>query len=186
MKVNQRCRRILLRDGGFAVHDKNLSPQGRNLPHMTLTDERLKELDDPSLTYNERIMLRCRVAADFTHKGQYEAAREALGELWPGLGKRPDVEKLPPDVTAEVLLQCGALTGLLGGARNVLGAQERAKDLLTEAVRAFKSVGNYPKASEAQCELGACYWRLGAHDDARVIIARGVKAVKGIGLRVKG
>jgi hypothetical protein len=100
---------------------------------MTLSaDERLKELDDPSLTDNERIMLRCTVASDFIHKGQYEGAREVLGELWSGLGKRPDVRKLPPDVAAEVLLQCGALTGLLGGARNVSGAQERAKDLLTE------------------------------------------------------
>lgn len=142
---------------------------------MTLADERLKELDNPSFTTNERILLRCRIAADFTHAGQYEAAREALGELWPGIGERPDVKKLPPAVAAEVLHQCGALTGLLGGARNVSGAQERAKDLLTEAVRKFQSQGKYQKASEAQCELGACYWRLGAHDDARVTMREALK-----------
>jgi integrase len=51
--------------------------------------------------------------------GQYEAARETPGELWPGLGERPDVKRLPPAVAAEVLLQCGALTGWLGSARNV-------------------------------------------------------------------
>lgn len=145
---------------------------------MTLADERLKELDNPSLTDNERILIRCQVAADLTHKGQYEAAREALGELWPGIGERPDVKELPPTVAAEVLLQCGALTGFLGSARNVSGAQERAKDLLTEAVRSFQSLGNYQKASEAQCELGACYWRLGAHDDARVMMRGALKPLK--------
>ncbi|MET0623354.1 MAG: helix-turn-helix domain-containing protein [Pyrinomonadaceae bacterium] len=145
---------------------------------MTLADERLKELDNPSLTDNERILIRCQVAAGFTHKGQYEAAREALGEVWPGIGERPDVKELPPAVAAEVLLQCGALTGFLGSARNVSGAQERAKDLLTEAVRTFQSLGNYQKASEAQCELGACYWRLGAHDDARVMMRGALKPLK--------
>lgn len=142
---------------------------------MTLADRHLKELDNPSLTENERVLLRCRVAADLTHTGQYETAREALGELWPGMGKKPEVKKFPPVVAAEVLLRCGALTGLLGGARNVSGAQELAKDLLTEALRKFQSQGQHQKTSEAQCELGACYWRLGAHDDARVIMRESLK-----------
>ncbi len=142
---------------------------------MNLADERLKGLDNPSLTTNERTMLRCAIAADLIHKGQYEAAREALGELWPGMGERPDVKKLPPVVAAEVLLQCGALSGLLGSARNVSGVQERAKDLLTEAVRKFQSQGKYQKASEARGELGACYWRLGAYDEARLVMREALK-----------
>src|SRR5829696_5432805 len=113
---------------------------------MTLAEERLRQLDNPSLTEEERALLRCRVAAEFIHAGQYEAAREALGELWRGLGERPEVDGMPPDVAAEVLLQCGTLTGLLGSAMNVLGGQERAKDLLTEAAREFQSHGNYRKA----------------------------------------
>jgi tetratricopeptide (TPR) repeat protein len=144
---------------------------------MTLADERLRELDNPSLTADERILLRCHVAADLTHTGQYEGAREALGELWPGIGERPDVKRLLPLIAAEVLLRCGTLTGLLGSARNVSGAQEKAQDLLTEAARKFKSQGRYEKASEAQCELGACYWRLGAHDDARVIMREALQAL---------
>ncbi len=63
---------------------------------MNLADERLRELDNPSLTENERALLRCRVAADLIHAGQYEKAREALGELWRGVGERPDVKKLKP------------------------------------------------------------------------------------------
>src|SRR5215208_1102794 len=110
---------------------------------MTLAEERLSQLHNPSLTREERALLRCRVAAEFIHAGQYEVAREALGELWLGVGERPEVEGMASAVVAEVLLQCGALAGRLGGAKNVSGVQERAKDLLTEAVREFRSHGNY-------------------------------------------
>lgn len=137
---------------------------------MTLADERLKELDNPALAAEERALLRCRVAADLIHRGQYEAAREALGVLWPGVGERPEVDELEPVAAAEVILQCGVLTGWLGGAGNVEGSQERAKDLLSEALRRFQSQGEYRKASEAQYELGICYWRLGAFDEARVVM----------------
>jgi hypothetical protein len=130
---------------------------------MTLADERLKELDNPSLTENERVLLRCRIASDLIHKGQYEVAREALGELWPGVGEKPDAQELPPVLTAEVLLQCGVLTGWLGRIRTVEGAQEKAQDLITEALRMFQSEGRYEKVSEAQYELGVCYWQLGAY-----------------------
>src|SRR5215210_9379620 len=103
-------------------------------PHMNLADERLKELDNPSLTESERILLRCRVAADLIHKGQYEVARETLGELWPGVGEKPDVKGLPPVLAAEVLLRCGILAGWLGRIKSVEGAQEKAQDLITEAL----------------------------------------------------
>lgn len=153
---------------------------------MTLADERLKELDNPSLTNNERVLIRCRVASDLTHAGQYEAARVALGELWLGVGERPDVKGLPPVTAGEALLQCGTLTWLLGHARNVLGAQAKAQDLLSEAARKFRSQGRYKKASEAQCELGACYWRLGAHDEARVIMREALEPLTDADVELKG
>lgn len=152
---------------------------------MTLADEHLKELDNPSLTTEECALLRCRVAADLIHRGQYEAAREALGELWPGVGGAPEVNGLRPAVAAEVLLQCGVLTGWLGSARNVAGAQERAKDLLSEALRGFQSLGEYRKASETQYELGICYWRLGAHDEARVVMSEALKPLKDAEVELK-
>ena len=137
---------------------------------MNLADERLRELDNPSLSVDERALLRSQVAADLIHKGQYEAAREALGELWTGIGQRPPARKLPPAVEAEVLLQCGTLTGWLGSARNVSGAQEQAKDLLSEALRKFNSQGRAAKIAEVQYELGMCYRRLGQYDEARVVL----------------
>jgi hypothetical protein len=63
---------------------------------MNLADERLKGLDDLSLTEEQRALLRCKVAADLIHAGQYEAAREALGELWQGVGCGPDVRGYQP------------------------------------------------------------------------------------------
>jgi tetratricopeptide (TPR) repeat protein len=152
---------------------------------MTLADESLKELDNPLLTENERVLIRCRVAADLIHAGQYEAACEALGELWPGVGQRPEVKKLPPVTAAEVLLRCGALTGWLGSARNVEGAQERAKDLISGAQRLFKSQGRYERASEAQYELGICYWRVGEYDEARLVMVEALKPLKDADVELK-
>jgi hypothetical protein len=91
---------------------------------MNLADERLKGLDDPALTEERRAALRCEVAADLAYAGQYEAAREAMGELWPGIGERPNVKRLSPIVAAEVLLQCGVLTGWLGTRLDEAGCSE--------------------------------------------------------------
>ncbi len=152
---------------------------------MNLADERLKELDNPSLAENDRVLLRCRVAADLIHTGQYEDACEALGELWLGIGQRPPVTKLPLAVEAEVLLQSGALTGWLGSTRNVSGAQEQAKDMLSEAERKFRSQGMLSKASEAQYELGLCYWRLGAYDEARLVMQEALKPLTSADIELK-
>lgn len=117
-------------------------------------------------------MLRCRVAADLIHKGQYDAARDALGVLWRGVGQRPDVEGLDDGSAAEVLLQVGALSGWLGASRQAKGAQEAAKDLISESISLFKSLGQIEKAADAQSDLALCYWREGAYDEARVLLSK--------------
>src|SRR5918997_526057 len=137
---------------------------------MNLTDSRLSGLDDPNLTPDERALTRCRVAADLTHSGQYEQAREALGDLWQGAGERPNVAGLWETTAAEVLLQCGSLTGWLGTSKKVEGAQEKAKDLIGEARRVYEAHGLRAKVAEAEYELGMCYWRAGALDEARVML----------------
>jgi tetratricopeptide (TPR) repeat protein/DNA-binding protein Fis len=152
---------------------------------MNLADELLKELDNPSLTENERILIRCRVAADLIHKGQYEAAQDALGELWLGVGQRPPIRNLPPAVDAEVLLRCGIRTHWLGNARNVSGAQEQAKDMLSEAAQIFRSQGMLTKVSETQYELSTCYWWLGQHDEARIVLQEALKPLIDIELKGK-
>lgn len=142
---------------------------------MTLADERLKELDNPSLTTNERALLRCRVAADLIHAGRYEAAREALGELWTGAGERPNVEELDEKITAEVLLQAGALSGWLG---TVKGAQEAAKDLIGESAAIFERLSESNRAAAARSDLALCYWREGAYGEARAILENALALIK--------
>jgi tetratricopeptide (TPR) repeat protein len=95
------------------------------------------------------------------------------------------VRKLPPDVDAEVLLQCGTLTGWLGSARNVSGAQEQAKDMLSEAEHKFRAQGMPAKVSETQYELAACYWRLGQLDEARVVLREALKPLTDADIELK-
>ena len=137
---------------------------------MNLADERLKELDDPSLSPDGRALLRSRVSADLINKGQYEAAREALGELWRGIGQRPEIGELEDRTAAEVLLQAGALSGWIGASRQSQGAQAAAKDLISESFSLFESFGETERAAAARSELALCYWREGAYDEARVLL----------------
>lgn len=155
-----------------------LPTQEKGFPHMNLADGRLKQLDDPTLTAEERTLLRCKIAGELIHIGKYEDARGALGELWRGIGERPNLKGLSVATGTEVLLQCGVLSGWLGSVRQIPGAQERAKDLLSEALRRFKSQGQRVKVSEAQYELGLCYRRAGAYDEARVILDEAFKALE--------
>ena len=142
---------------------------------MTLADERLKELDNPSLTTHERALLRSQVAADLIHKGQYEAAREALGELWRGVGERPNLEGLEDRAAAEVLLQVGVLSGWLG---KVKGAQEAAKDLISESAALFEKLGEPNRAAATRAEIALCYWREGAYSEARVMLSEAAALIK--------
>lgn len=145
---------------------------------MNLTDSRLKELENPALTHNERVLMRCHLASEFIHIGQYEVAREALGNLWQGVGHRPEVEKLKSLTAAEVMLQCGVLSGWLGSIQHISDSQEKAKDLLFEALRMFKSQNQQAKVAEAQYEMSRCYFRLGAYDDARLFLDKALDGLE--------
>jgi CheY-like chemotaxis protein/tetratricopeptide (TPR) repeat protein len=142
---------------------------------MTLAESLLRQLDDPTLRHDERARLRCEIAADFEHRGQYDAARDALGELWRGVGQRSSLEGLTGRTAAEVLLRAGALSGWLASAAQDKEGQQAAKDLISESITRFKALGESTKASAAQSDLGFIYWREGAFDDARVIYTDALK-----------
>jgi tetratricopeptide (TPR) repeat protein len=114
--------------------------------------------------------LRCQISRAYEEAGDYERAREALGEFWSRVGERPRVGGLAPDEAAEVMLQAGRLTSSLGSAKQVDGAQEAAKNLVSESAAIFERLGDAKKVAEAQMELGHCYWREGAYDEARVML----------------
>ena len=117
----------------------------------------------------QELVTRCTKADELIYAGRYEEAREVLGAVWRGVGVRPDVHGYSPELTAEALLRCGSLSGFLGHA-HVKDVQERAKDLLTEALHIFQTLDLRAKVSEAQYELGVCYWREGAFEEARIIL----------------
>ena len=137
---------------------------------MHLATEILHELDKPGLSVNERAGLQCRLARHLERAGDYEAASEAMADLWQGAGARPMVEGLDDETRAQVLLRVGALTGWIGSASQIEGSQEMAKNLISESARAFEALGKRNEVGEARSDLALCYWREGAYDEARVTL----------------
>ena len=143
---------------------------------MDLPAHTLEALDNPTLSQNERARLRCRFAAEFVDNGQYETARDVMGDLWRGVGQRPRLEGFEKITKAEVLLRAGSISGWIGGCQRIPGSQESAKDLISESLRLFGSLNERLKVAEAQYELAIGYWRSGAFDEARVMLAEALKA----------
>ncbi|HEX8844945.1 MAG TPA: sigma 54-interacting transcriptional regulator [Pyrinomonadaceae bacterium] len=137
---------------------------------MNLTSQALRQLDNPSLNLAERALLRCQLAKELENSGDYEGARNAMGELWQRIGERPRLDGLDQSTAAELLLRSGTLTGWIGSANQVDGAQEIAKDLISESATLFESLQQTEKAAEAYVDLAICYWREGAFDEARVTL----------------
>jgi transcriptional regulator with GAF, ATPase, and Fis domain/Tfp pilus assembly protein PilF len=125
-----------------------------------------------TLPPKELVALRCLEAKQFEEVGDYESACDSLSEWWEGVGERPRVDGLETDCAAGILLRAGVLTGFIGSSRQITDAQEKAKDLISESIRLYESLGETEKVVEAQTELGHCYWRAGAYDDARVILSQ--------------
>jgi tetratricopeptide (TPR) repeat protein len=115
------------------------------------------------------VINKCLVARDLERAGDYEQARAALEGVWSVVGEAPIVDNFPLEVQAEVLLRAGALSGWIGSAQQITGAQEFAKDLLTQSIRLFQVLDNPNKISEAQTDLALCYWREGAYPESRVL-----------------
>ena len=125
---------------------------------------------EETLTPSERARLRCRAAKRLEDSGEYETARELLQPFWPRVGESPDVAGLDQTAAAEVLLRAGALTGWLGNNAEVGGAQEVAKDIISQSVSLFEQAGLAERADEARVELAYCYFREGGLDEARVLL----------------
>src|SRR5687768_7441439 len=140
------------------------------MPHMASINDLLHQIADPSLTHDERAQRRSQLAKEFEDIGNYEAAREAMGEVWSRVGETPVLDNLQPSTAAEVLLRTGVLTGWIGSVKQIEGAQEAAKNLLSVSAARFETLRSTKKHAEAQMELGHCYWRQGAFDEARVLL----------------
>jgi len=133
---------------------------------MTLRSSRLRDLENPSRSVNDRAELCCEVARGFENKGDYEHALKALSSFWRRIGERPKLEGLEASTAGEVLLRAGVLTSAIGSKNQIADAQERAKDLISESLTIFQSTNYRKKIAEAQTELALVYWRTGEYDNA--------------------
>lgn len=138
---------------------------------MNTATHLLQRIGDPKLTHSERVRLRCELARELESSGSYEAARGALGELWSRIGERPHIENLALPLQAALLLRAGTLSSHLGSMQQLPQAQETAKDLITEALNLYQSLHETARVADAQIELGWCYYREGAFDEAHVLLA---------------
>ncbi|CDM66090.1 sigma-54 interacting regulator [Pyrinomonas methylaliphatogenes] len=128
-----------------------------------------------------QILLRCARAKELEEIGNYEAAARVLGEIWPGFDEDLALDGLNQITIGEVLLRVGSLTGWLGSARRIKGAQERAKDLITRGLLCFDCLGDAEKIFEAQLELAWCYWREGSFNEARTILQAALSSIESVG-----
>jgi len=141
---------------------------------MYLAKELLHQLSDPNLSTVQRARLRCQLAQQLELAGNFELAREAMGELWQQIGDRPLLEGLDEETEGQVLLRAGALTGYIGSANQVPGSQEMAKNLISESYARFQRLENSQRVAEAQIEIAVCYWREGSFDEARVMLQEAI------------
>ncbi len=162
---------------GLSLPEQILASTKKVSPHMTLAETLLQQLENRALSRDERAQLQCRIAADFEHRGQYDSARDALAELWQGIGERPALEGLSELTAAEVLLRAGSLSGYLGSVQQIEGAQDAAKDLISESITRFQAIGETARVAAAQSELGFCYRRAGAYDEARLVYKEALKGL---------
>jgi tetratricopeptide (TPR) repeat protein len=133
------------------------------------------KLETAHLTANDEVLLRCRTALELRDKGDYDGAREVMRPRWRGIGTRPDTAELHPSIAAEVLLCAGILTGWIGSRNEIKEADGWARDLITESITLFESLGDLKKVAEARTEIAYCYWRAGALDEARIMFTEALQ-----------
>src|SRR4030095_3313400 len=119
-------------------------------------------------TRNERARMLWARAKELQEAQKFEDARLVLGEFWQDVGDHPKLDGLDAIMRAEMLLLIGTVSGWLGTARQTPGAQEISKDLISESSTIFEELGLTEKVAETRVELGICYWRAGALDEARI------------------
>ncbi|HEX3281691.1 MAG TPA: helix-turn-helix domain-containing protein [Pyrinomonadaceae bacterium] len=116
------------------------------------------------------ILQLCQRVKALEEVAEYEAAREAMHPYWSRIGEPPNLDGLNELESAQVLLRAGTLSGWIGSAQQIPGAQEIAKDLISQAARTFARLELPELSAEAQVDLALCYWREGAFDEARVTL----------------
>lgn len=141
-----------------------------------------QKLQTSHLSRNAEALHRCEAALERKDRADYEGAQEALHPFWQGIGEKPDIAGLHASTAAEVLLCVGVLTGWIGSKTQMEGAQETAKNLLTESITFFESVGDVKMIATARVELAYCYWRDGQLNEGRIMLRESLERLTTAGI----
>jgi tetratricopeptide (TPR) repeat protein len=129
----------------------------------------LRKFDTSHLTANEEALRRCEMALELKDRGDYAGVQGVMHPLWDAMGERPNCTGLHASVAAEVLLTVGILTCWISTQCQLKKAQETAKNLITESLHFFESIGDLKKVAAARSELAYCYWCEGELNEARTM-----------------
>jgi tetratricopeptide (TPR) repeat protein len=135
----------------------------------------LAKLDSSHLTLNESARLRCEAALELKDRGEYDKAREVMRPFWKTFGERPNTEGLSREMAAELLLHVGILTRWIGSKNQIKESSQIASDLISESITYWEAERDVKKVAAARAELGMCYWREGALDEARIMFTEALK-----------
>src|SRR6267142_1396272 len=139
------------------------------------------KLDASHLTPNQEALLKCQTALDLKDKSDYERVRVVMHPLWKRVGERPETEGLHAEIAAEVLLTVGILTSWIGSKEGIENAQEVAKNLISEGITFYESVGDAKMVATSRSEIAFCYFRQGALDEARIMLTEALQQLTGVG-----
>ena len=103
---------------------------------------------------------------DLERRGRFDHALQELRGVWDDTTERPDTTGLDARQTGETLLRCGALIGFLGHIRQIPTAQDRSRNLLTDARSIFLEIYDPEKIAECENYLALAYWRTGECNEA--------------------
>jgi tetratricopeptide (TPR) repeat protein len=103
---------------------------------------------------------------EYERCGKYEEGLAETREFWPDTNFLPNFEGLEARDAAELLLRCGSLFGYLGHTKQLPNAQEKSKNLLSEARNRFLDIYDVEKVAECENYIALSYWRLGEMNEA--------------------
>ena len=124
---------------------------------------------------NDEALQKCQAALEKRDRSDYEGAREVMRPLWNRIGERPEVKSLHASVSAEVLICVGILTSWIGSKEELEDAQEVAKNLITEGMTFYESIGDVRRVTAARVEIARCYFREGALNEARTMLTEALE-----------
>ncbi|HEY0426898.1 MAG TPA: tetratricopeptide repeat protein [Pyrinomonadaceae bacterium] len=93
-----------------------------------------------------------------------------LTDIWEDTRSFPVIDEFEPLDAAEIILRCGSLIGFLGHNKQIPNAQEKSKNLLTEARNRFLDIEDAEKVAECENYMALAYWRTGELKEAESFV----------------